>query len=126
MPNKLTKNLTRDEFACQGEDCCDHSSPISLLLVASLQELRNKLGSGIEVTSGFRCVKHNKRVGGAASSFHCLGLAADVKASNGTSPKDLARLAEEIYPFQKGGIGIYRSWIHLDVRNSGPARWTKS
>lgn len=38
---------------------------------------------GITVTSGYRCPKLNKAVGGATSSAHLLGYAADTKPSNG-------------------------------------------
>jgi hypothetical protein len=35
----------------------------------------------------------------------------------------LAVIAEEIPLFREGGIGVYASWVHLDVRQSGKARW---
>lgn len=59
-------------------------------IVANLQELRDKIldplrtawGSGIKVTSGYRCPQLNKAVGGVSQSVHQVGWAADLVPSN--------------------------------------------
>lgn len=48
-----------------------------------LDPLREKWGSGLIVSSGFRCEALNKKVGGSATSAHKLGLAADIVPANG-------------------------------------------
>ena len=48
-----------------------------------LDWLREDWGSGINVTSGYRCEKLNKAVGGVATSCHKLGFAADIQPANG-------------------------------------------
>jgi uncharacterized protein YcbK (DUF882 family) len=48
-----------------------------------------------------------------------------VACPDGISPGQLADLAEGIDLFREGGIGIYPSWVHLDVRKNGKARWRK-
>jgi uncharacterized protein YcbK (DUF882 family) len=50
-------------------------------------------------------------------------MAADVSCPDGMTAEDLAQEAEAIPAFQQGGIGIYPSWVHLDVRTTGKARW---
>ena len=117
----LSKNFNRAEFACKGPDCCDHSASIHPELVSSLQMLRDKAGP-LLITSGFRCNRHNKNVGGAKNSMHVFGMAADIK-SDRLTPKELADLAESVSAFKSGGIGIYKSWVHVDVRTTGTARW---
>lgn len=53
-------------------------------LVGSLLEpLREAWGGPIKVTSGYRCEKLNKAVGGVASSAHMRGDAADLQPGNG-------------------------------------------
>jgi uncharacterized protein YcbK (DUF882 family) len=121
----LSKNFNRSEFACKGKDCCNHSAPVHPDLVEALQALRDRIGKPLSITSGFRCNRHNKAIGGEAHSFHTLGMAADVACQNGISPAQLATLAEGIDLFREGGIGIYPSWVHLDVRKNGKARWRK-
>lgn len=46
-----------------------------------LDEIREKYGKPIIITSGYRCLKLNKLVGGKPNSFHLKGLAADLKYS---------------------------------------------
>jgi len=119
----LSKNFSRSEFACKGTNCCGHSAPVQPELISALQALRNQLNLPLSITSGFRCNRHNESVGGAARSFHTLGMAADVACPEGMTAEDLAQAAEIIPAFQQGGIGIYPSWVHLDVRTTGKARW---
>lgn len=52
-------------------------------LAQLLDWLRQDWGSGIRVTSGFRCEKLNKAVGGVANSAHKYGYAADIQPVNG-------------------------------------------
>lgn len=52
-------------------------------LAEFLDDLRDDWGSGIRVTSGFRCEILNVAVGGVLNSVHRLGWAADVVPSNG-------------------------------------------
>jgi len=40
--------------------------------------IRRAAGAPITVTSGFRCAKHNARVGGAQTSRHMIGCASDI------------------------------------------------
>lgn len=46
-----------------------------------LDPLRAAYGYPIRVSSGYRCEKLNKAVGGAAASVHMLGYAADLQVS---------------------------------------------
>lgn len=48
-----------------------------------LDWMREDWGSGINVSSGYRCEKLNKAVGGVATSCHRLGYAADLQPANG-------------------------------------------
>jgi zinc D-Ala-D-Ala carboxypeptidase len=119
----LTKDFSRAEFACKGQNCCGASAPVDPRLVAGLQELREKTGTMLVISSGFRCRRHNAEVGGEAESQHTLGMAADVLCPSGWTSERLARMAEMVEVFRRGGIGIYPGRIHVDVREDGPARW---
>jgi uncharacterized protein YcbK (DUF882 family) len=121
---KLSKNFHRSEFACKGENCCNHSAPVNMLLVKGLQAMRYGIQKPIIITSGFRCRKHNAEIAGAEDSTHTIGDAADIKAEGYTGPQ-LADLAECVDAFKNGGIGIYPDRIHVDVRQDGPARWKR-
>lgn len=56
---------------------------LASLCVNILEPLRKAWGSGIKVSSGYRCEKLNKAVGGSKTSAHCQGWAADIVPSNG-------------------------------------------
>lgn len=120
----LSRNFSRHEFACKGEHCCGHSAPVHPDLVAGLQELRDKVGGPLTLSSGFRCNVHNAATPGAApDSLHTLAMAADVLAPEGWTGQQLAAVAETVDVFRRGGIGIYANRVHVDVRATGPARW---
>lgn len=120
----LSKNFSRHEFACLGEDCCDHSAPVMPELVSGLQTLRDRVGLPLSISCGFRCRRHNKAVSRTPDSQHTLGTAVDVRCPKGFTPKQLAELAETIPVFRDGGIGVYpeEGFVHVDVRIK-KSRW---
>ena len=104
----IDKNFNLSEFECQ---CCKrvmiHSDLLKLLV-----KLRRSIGQPILVNSGYRCKPFNKQVGGHPNSYHLYGMAADIYIKN-YSIEDLAVRAD-IVGFT--GIGIYDTFIHVDVR----------
>lgn len=114
---QLTKNFQVKEFACSdGTDTIF----ISSLLVSVLQNVRDHYGKAVHINSAYRTESHNKKIGGAAYSQHKYGIAADIHI-DGVKPKDLAAYIETLIP-TSGGIGIYSSFVHVDVRRTR-ARW---
>jgi uncharacterized protein YcbK (DUF882 family) len=119
----LTKNFDRKEYACRGKSCCGGSAPVMPALAAGVQRLRDLAGVPLKMSCGFRCNRHNAEVGNSSpDSQHTLGAAADVLVPPGWTADRLAALAETIDAFRDGGIGVYESWVHVDVR-PGRARW---
>lgn len=57
----------------------DHLKELALFL----DDLREKWGTGIKVSSGYRNEKLNSAVGGVSSSAHRVGYAADLLPANG-------------------------------------------
>lgn len=115
---KLSANFTVGEFACQdGSD----KVLIDTDLVAILQKIRDHFGKPITINSAYRSVSHNRKVGGVSNSQHVKGTAADIVVS-GVAPVEVAKYAEYIMP-NKGGIGVYSGFVHVDVRTSR-SRWT--
>lgn len=114
---KLSKNFTVKEFACSdGTDTIF----VSLALVNLLQKIRDHYGKAVHINSAYRTEAHNKKIGGAQYSQHKYGLAADIHI-DGVKPKDLAAYVETLMP-DRGGIGIYSSFVHCDVRAT-KSRW---
>ena len=114
---KLSTNFRVKEFACT-----DGSDPIFIDsdLVNVLQKIRTHFGKSVTITSAYRTPSKNKAVGGQTYSQHLYGKAADIKV-NGVSPKKVAAYAETLLK-NKGGIGTYNTFTHIDVRAT-KSRW---
>lgn len=108
----LSTNFKVREFACS-----DGSDPIFIDtdLVNVLQKIRTHFGKPVTITSAYRTPAHNKTVGGTTYSQHLYGRAADIKIS-GVTPKQVAEYAETLLK-NYGGIGIYNTFTHIDVRD---------
>lgn len=113
----LSENFTVGEFACKdGSDMI----LISMELVELLQKIRDHFKAPVTINSAYRNHCYNKKVGGASGSMHLYGAAADIRVK-GVAPKDVAAYAELLMP-NKGGIGIYPTFVHVDVR-AVKSRW---
>lgn len=114
---QLSANFKVKEFACT-----DGSDPIFIDtdLVNVLQKIRTYFGKSVTITSAYRTPTRNKAVGGETYSQHQYGRAADIKVK-GIAPKKVAAYAEKLLP-NKGGIGTYSTFTHVDVRST-KARW---
>lgn len=84
-----------------------------LSLIANfLQPLRNKLQKPIIITSGYRCEKLNKLVGGANNSHHKIGTCADIHVPNMT--------VKQLFDFIcSSGL----KWTQLIEEHSGNGTW---
>ena len=114
---KLSTNFRVKEFACS-----DGTDPIFIDsdLVNVLQKIRTHFGKSVTITSAYRTPSKNKAVGGQTYSQHLYGKAADIKVS-GVTPKKVAAYAETLLK-NKGGIGTYSTFTHIDTRTT-KSRW---
>ena len=113
----LSDNFKIKEFACNdGSD----TVLISDELVGLLQKIRDHFGVAVTINSGYRTSTYNKKVGGVSNSQHVKGTAADIVAK-GIDPLTVAQYAEYLMP-NSGGIGVYQTFTHVDVRTSR-SRW---
>ncbi len=107
----------RQEFACK---CGCGFDTIDAATLAILEDVREHFDVPMIVTSGARCPDHNRRVGGGARSQHLYGRAADIVA-RGVSPERVAEYVESQHP--QASVGRYSTFVHVDTRSGGPARW---
>jgi hypothetical protein len=123
----LSKHFSASEFACKcalrrlkpADGYCGGKVWVAPELVRKLEDLRAAIGKPILITSGCRCERYNRYVGGARSSQHVLGAAADITVQ-GMAPGEVAAAAEKV-GFE--GVGRYKTFTHVDVR-PGRARWS--
>jgi len=114
---RVARYFKLNEFACP---CC-MKVMLHPKLLAKLVELRNILERPVYITSGYRCPVYNRKVGGTVSSYHCIGLAADIFVKD----MELLLLLEICENIDFNGIGFYekKNFLHLDVRPTKRARW---
>lgn len=113
---RLSKHFWLKEFQCK-----DGSKYVNIdyNLIKELEKLRTALGKPISITSGYRTQEYNKSVGGVDNSQHLLGKAADIQVK-GYTPEQVYQVAQQL---KFNGIGIYETFIHLDVRDSKRVVW---
>lgn len=82
------------------------------LIVHCLQPIRNKIKKPMIITSGFRCEKLNKLVGGVAASQHLKGQAVDFVIS-GLTPKQIIEKIKTFGVEYDQLINEYDKWVHI-------------
>jgi hypothetical protein len=123
---QLTKNFKLREFTCKDGTAVPSEYIDNVQLLAkNLQVLRDYLDEPIRVISGYRTKKYNTRIRGARRSQHMLAKAGDIKIKS-MKPREVYELIIKLIKEGKmmsGGVGIYKTFVHYDVRGYN-ARWT--
>ena len=76
--------------------------------------LKAILHKQIIITSGARCQKHNKAVGGVSNSAHTLGLAVDISFATSHELFIIMQFCFG-YGIKRMGINFAKSFIHIDL-----------
>lgn len=81
-----------------------------------LDPLREAWGKPIIVTSGYRCPELNKAVGGAKTSHHLSGMAADISTGNKADNRRLFELVQKLdLPFTQLIDESNFTWVHISL-----------
>jgi zinc D-Ala-D-Ala carboxypeptidase len=107
-----------EDFACQetGEN------KISLSFISRLDDLREACGFPFYVTSGYRSPNHSiEKKKAAPGGTHAQGIAADIKVNNGIERR---KVVKEAIRLGFNGVGVAKSFVHVDIRKSDPVLWT--
>ena len=84
-----------------------------------LDPLRDLLGKPVLVSSGFRSNDLNRAVGGAATSQHMKGEAADIYTGTKEGNKKLFELIRDNLPFDQLIDEKDFSWVHVSFKEIG-------
>lgn len=112
----ISAYFSRREFACA---CGCGLDTIDAETVRLCEIVRGMEDEPVRVLSGHRCALHNAAVGGAHDSQHVRARAADLGVSD---PERIYQRLCESFP-QSYGFGLYSTFVHVDSRGGGPARW---
>lgn len=96
-------------------------------LAALFEEVRALLGGQpLIVLSAYRTPAHNTAIGGAPNSQHVEGRALDLRPPVGMTPQQMADRVKQAKAdgalASLGGLGIYRTFCHLDTRTPPAGR----
>ena len=126
---KLTKHFDLREFIYSEtaerkgiDNYPDNIATTNLLMLCRdvLEPAREEYGKAMIISSGYRCEELNKAVGGAKTSLHMQGLAADIVCSE---PKKLFEILkkgkfDQLLWEHAGKI----QWIHVSYKPNGKNR----
>ena len=126
---KLSEHFTLEEFIYsetairKGIDNYPDNIAITNLMMLCrdvLEPAREEYGKAMIISSGYRCEELNKAVGGAKTSLHMQGLAADIVCSE---PKKLFEILkkgkfDQLLWEHAGKI----QWIHVSYKPNGKNR----
>lgn len=90
-------------------------------LIEYLNPIREKWGSPIIISSGYRCKELNEKVGGVAHSDHLLGTACDMVPKNGKIDEFIDFMRNYMRGRKDFNQCIMESskgtkWVHLSIK----------
>ena len=91
--------------------------------LARLDQLRGICGFPFRITSGWRDATHPAEARKEKPGTHNQGIACDIAVSNGF---ERMNIVHEALKLGFGGIGVSKSFIHIDGRKTTPVMWTYS
>lgn len=115
---ELTKSETANKRKIDNKPTKEVENCLNQLIDNILDPLRKAYGQPIIVSSGYRCPELNKAVGGARTSQHTLGQAADIHTKSKESNKQLFELIKQLkLPFDQLINEYNYSWVHVSYSN---------
>lgn len=87
----------------------------------NLQLVRDEFGKGMSINSGWRCRNHGSEAKKDKPGQHNAGVAFDIRCDNGY---DRLRLVELGRKHGAKGIGVAKTFVHLDWRDGLPVMWS--
>ena len=112
--SRASEHFAMSEYQCDcdGMYCGGFPELMEEALLAQVENLRNRLGRPVIITSGVRCTQRNHEVGGIEYSKHKIGCAADLYCP-GVHYSEVAAVAREL------GLGVIeypeQLFVHVEV-----------
>ena len=105
------------DFNCQETG----NNEMSEKFLEKLDDLRHKCGFPFIITSGYRDPTHSIEARKAKAGTHSRGIASDIRINNGKEAYDIIKNAQSM---GFNGIGVAKSFIHVDIRKGMPVLWS--
>jgi hypothetical protein len=120
---EVTKSLTAKRLGIDNTPSKEEIANLKLIAEKIFQPIRDHFNVPISVSSGYRCKKLNKAVGGAKNSEHVEGRALDIDVDGSTSITN-----KEIFDYIKNNLEFNQliwefgddnnpDWVHVSYRD---------
>lgn len=113
---EMTKSSTAKANGIDNTPSEEGALKLQKLIEAVLDPLREWYGKPIKVNSGYRCEALNKAIGGAKSSQHMLGEAADITVGSKEENEKLFDYIKDNLEFDQLINESNFSWVHVSYR----------
>lgn len=112
----MFKYFRIEEFNCQetGENEMKEE------FIHKLDELRKACGFPFRITSGYRSPNHSIEKRKSKAGTHAQGIACDIAVSGGAQRY---KIVSEAMRLGFTGIGVAKTFIHVDIRETTPVVW---
>lgn len=117
----MKEYFSPEELACQCDRADCDAAPMDPRALAGMNAVRHEAGWPMRCNSGRRCKFQNEAEGGADDSQHPKGTAFDIRAIGGARRGQLVELGIK---HGARGIGVAKSFVHLDWREGPLVIWT--
>ena len=104
------------DFDCQETG----NNEMSEEFLDKLDDLRHVCGFPFIITSGYRDPSHSIEARKAKAGTHARGIASDIRINNGNEAYQIIKHAQSM---GFNGIGVAKSFIHVDIRKGMPVIW---
>ena len=123
-PSEFQHSITATAHNIDNTIPADALQAITALVRHILDPLRDAWGRPITITSGYRCPRLNRIVGGAPASLHLTGCAADITTGDPTLNRHLYQLIQDLHLpyFELIGKKYNFRWIHISYNPHRPQR----
>jgi uncharacterized protein YcbK (DUF882 family) len=113
------KYFKREEFNCTHTN----KNEMDDAFLEKLDQLREACGFPFVITSGYRDSTHPNEASKEKPGTHSQGIACDIRVTNGV---ERMNIVHEALKLNFGGIGVARTFVHVDSRDTTPVMWTYS
>lgn len=123
--NELTHSATAIRKGIDNTPDNTAKANLTALVANILDPLREAYGKPIVVSSGYRCAKLNRAVGGVARSQHITGQAADIQSVSKSKAehKKLFELVQRLrLPYDQLIDEYDYKWVHISFNTKGNRR----
>lgn len=116
--NEFLRSYTATKYGIDNVPTFRHLENILRMCELVLDNTRMQLDKPILITSGYRCIELNRKVGGSASSQHLNGCAVDLQCYDLDKLFDILKTnpnIDQLLYEQKCGT----KWIHVSIPLKG-------